>query len=195
MIRNGVCGCLGQCGSEFFVRSLSSSGSLLNACPKGLATACAPAGAGSWKTGSAARDGSSFGTIDNQMCQPIPTSFSLRIDFARHECDEIRDASKRDGLIDVPPGGCPDGFHKVAYAIQDNKNDYYWLRESENGKSWCHKFCFYDKPSNLDGSRKVITDPSTANLNFPQIGRQPAGNYKFCKDGYLCAPNSWTDAK
>ena len=113
----------------------------------------------------------------------------------RYDCDEIRNAAKADGLIDVPGVGCPDGYHKVAYAVQDNGNDYHWFRSSEDGKSWCHKFFWYDKPSNLDGSGKVITDPSSANLNFPQQGRQPAANYKHCKDGYLCAPNVWTPAK
>lgn len=83
-IPTAVFECTGPYENEFFVRSLSSSGSLLNACLKGTATAQTPPGVCLWKTGSAASVGSPFGKTTNRMCQPIPKDFSLRIDFALH---------------------------------------------------------------------------------------------------------------
>lgn len=109
---------------------------------------------------------------------------------APYNCGQIRESALADGLSDVPEGGeCPEGTHKVAYASGSSGPgpDYHWLRETSDG-TWCHKFKT-GKPTNLDGSGNVITDPEKANLTFPASLNKQGASYKFC--GYLCAPNSW----
>jgi hypothetical protein len=104
------------------------------------------------------------------------------------DCDAIKKSAMHDGLAEVPAdGNCPAGTHKVGFAAgTGSTQDYHWLRESNDRKTWCHKFRGA-APSNLDGSGKPITDPSNANLNFGgDQGHQPE-SFKFC--GFLCAPN------
>jgi hypothetical protein len=107
------------------------------------------------------------------------------------DCNAVKQAAMADGMSEVPSDGkCPEGTHKVGYATGQygGGRDFHWYRESNDGKTWCHKFKT-KKPSNLDGDGKLITDPSKANLNFPGSPGQPNSSYTHC--GYLCAPNTW----
>ncbi len=107
------------------------------------------------------------------------------------DCDAVKQAAVADGMGEVPADGkCPEGTHKVGYATGQygGGKDFHWYRESNDGKTWCHKFKT-KKPSNLDGDGKPISDPSKANLSFPGSPGQPSSSYKHC--GYLCAPNTW----
>jgi hypothetical protein len=109
-----------------------------------------------------------------------------------YTCDSIRKGALADGMTEVPADGkCPEGTHKVAYALGSSggSSDFHWLRQNDDG-SWCHKNR-YGGVSNLDGNKQVITDPANATLSFPAQGNWPAASYKLCDKGYLCAPNSW----
>jgi uncharacterized protein RhaS with RHS repeats len=127
--------------------------------------------------GTSGRNSDIVGAAGGQRC-PNP-----------QDCDAIKKSALSDGLTEVPGGGnCPEGSHKVGYAAgTGGTQDYHWLRQSNDGKTWCHKFRNLG-PSNLDGGRKPITDPSTANLNFPQDAGHQDRSYKFC--GFLCAPDA-----
>lgn len=100
-------------------------------------------------------------------------------------CDEVRDAAIADGLVflglSYPErngsggcgGGCRDCYHVVALAIrppglpnpnnpeEPRASDYHWYRRDRGGY-WSHK-AGPMVPTNLDDSRRLITDPKTAN--------------------------------
>lgn len=75
-------------------------------------------------------------------------------------CDEISQAAAADGLVPIDCNNdCGRGSHKVALAISPGKT-FHWYRLDRNGY-WSHKLG--DGPAtNLDSSRKLITDPRTA---------------------------------
>jgi hypothetical protein len=94
---------------------------------------------------------------------------------AGYNCDSFIAAAVSDGLVKVDCAkACPKGSYKVALVINPN-TDYHWYRQDDNG-NWSHK-PGSSEATNLDNSKKPITDPQTADR----------GPYTtFC--GCLCVP-------
>jgi len=78
---------------------------------------------------------------------------------------------------------CPDGWWKIALAVDPEKN-YHWYRQHSDG-TWSHKpgVC---EVTNLDSSGNVITDPKTCNRNYKLRESDSRSNYsEFCGYFYI----------
>jgi uncharacterized Zn-binding protein involved in type VI secretion len=96
-------------------------------------------------------------------------------------CAEVSRAAVCDGMLPAPdPPPARQGYYAVAL-LNDPGVDYHWYRQDDNGQ-WSQKHGLTEV-TNVDGSGNPITDPKTADNNYPTMGV----NYsKFC--GYFYVP-------
>jgi hypothetical protein len=124
-----------------------------------------------------------------------PGTVDMGRDYNNYTCDYFHQL-----IINDVPGAfkenansstemkCPDTHHEMALVLDDNKtshvsddNDFHFYRRDCGTELWSHK-PGSAPVTRLDASGQYITDPKTANHDYPNHDY-----YKFC--GYYCVPN------
>jgi hypothetical protein len=97
------------------------------------------------------------------------------------DCASVSAAAQCDGMTPAPnPPPPKPGYYPVALVV-DPGVDYHWYRQDDNGR-WSHK-PGHGPATDVDASGNPITNPETANRNYPGNGV----NYSnFC--GYFYVP-------
>ncbi len=115
---------------------------------------------------------------------PVP-GFEGGRPYSGGGCAALRAAAVADGLVESNSEGCcPIGYHRVHAFLPFDGPDFHFFREDRDG-TWSHQPGDELPCMNVDGSGRLITDPSLSNRDFSGMG---SGNYPVdC--GVLCAPN------
>jgi hypothetical protein len=97
-------------------------------------------------------------------------------------CAEYIKAAKADGLGDPVDcdKACPAGSYKKALVVAP-RTDYHWYRQDSDG-TWSHK-PGQTEATNKDASGNTITDPRTADRNYPGL------NYTDFCGCFCCNPS------
>lgn len=119
-----------------------------------------------------------LGCMANNFLQPgsLTGEYKYRDDHFHMFPDKFKEAALADGLLEVPPDGYLEGWHKVCYLFSDK--DYHWYRQDPDG-TWSHKRGSCAATDRAYHSDEPITDPVADGVLL--------GYHIF--GGYLIAPD------